>query len=136
MNERVYIHPIRENGTIIKRRFDDSGEPLIDVKRDSDGEIQLCREHEIGEERYIPKVLIVAMAEDGFVSFVMVAKVEKDGDIMNMISDRQVTDIKSDYIKGNPYVVYGKYVKNFIGQPSMECEITVAEVTEGDLRNW
>ena len=54
VNDRVYISPIKEFGTIKKIRYDDRGEPLIDVIRESDdvihesdGEVHVCRETEL-----------------------------------------------------------------------------------------
>lgn len=43
IHQRVHILPINEDGTVHNIRQDDRGE----VKRDSDGEIHLCREGEI-----------------------------------------------------------------------------------------
>jgi hypothetical protein len=45
--QRVYILPIGEFGTVIKIRQDERGEPLIDVQRDSDGVSHVCRECEL-----------------------------------------------------------------------------------------
>jgi hypothetical protein len=47
INDRVYISPIKEFGIIKKIRKDDRGEPLIDVIRESDGEVHVCREMEL-----------------------------------------------------------------------------------------
>ena len=43
----VYIVPIQEWGQIVKVRKDSRGENIIEVKRESDGKIHLCRECEL-----------------------------------------------------------------------------------------
>jgi hypothetical protein len=53
IHQRVNILPISEQGTVHNIRQDDRGEDIIEVKRDSDGEIHLCREVEI--EPVIPE---------------------------------------------------------------------------------
>lgn len=58
-DDRVFIVPIQECGTVLKVRKDDLGEPIIDVTRDSDGETHVCRECELR-----PLDGMVVIAED------------------------------------------------------------------------
>jgi len=66
MGPRVYIVPIRDRGTVLKVRQDDAGEPLIDVKRDEDGESHVCRECELrsleGEDLFFDQCHLKANA--------------------------------------------------------------------------
>lgn len=45
--ERVFIVPIQEYGIVERCRRDDRQDMIIEVKRESDGQIHLCRECEI-----------------------------------------------------------------------------------------
>jgi hypothetical protein len=45
--EKVEILPIDEEGEVVICRRDERDEIIIEVKRDSDGKIHLCRECEI-----------------------------------------------------------------------------------------
>jgi len=40
------------------------------------------------------------------------------------------------YADGNPYGVYGDAVAKFTGRKALDCNITVAECTSGDLHRW
>lgn len=47
IHQRVHIIPINKDGTVHNIRQDDRGKDIIEVKRDYDGEIHLCREGEV-----------------------------------------------------------------------------------------
>jgi hypothetical protein len=46
-DSRVYIVPIQQNGTVKVCRRDERQEIIVEVVRDDDGEVHLCRECEI-----------------------------------------------------------------------------------------
>lgn len=50
-SDPVHIYSIQENGTVTNVRKDDRGGFLIDVRRESDNEIHVCRLMELGPRR-------------------------------------------------------------------------------------